>query len=107
MSAEHIEDSQFETEVLKSDLPVLVDFFAVWCGPCKMAGPILDKLADQYAGKVKIIKIDVDQSEIAGQFDVQSIPTVVMFQKGKETERKVGFIGRDGYEGMIKKVIGG
>ncbi|PWU23046.1 thioredoxin [Candidatus Cerribacteria bacterium 'Amazon FNV 2010 28 9'] len=111
VTAVHITDDQFDEQVLKSNIPVLVDFFAVWCGPCKMAAPILDELADTYKGKVKIVKIDVDQSELAGKYGVMSIPTVVVFKDGKEVEeapqkplRKVGFGGRDGYEEMIKKV---
>ena len=108
MPATHITDDQFEAEVLKSEIPVLVDFYAEWCGPCKMAAPILDELSDTYQGKVKIIKMDVDQTKTASEkYGVMSIPTVVMFVKGAESERKVGFGGREGYEGMIKKVITG
>ncbi len=105
MAALHITDAQFEETVLKSDLPVLVDFFAEWCGPCKMAAPILDQLNDDYAGKLKIVKVDVDQSELSGKYGVMSIPTVVMFKSGKETDRKIGFGGKAGYEEMIKKQV--
>lgn len=107
MPAGHVTDSTFEAEVIKSDLPVLVDFFAVWCGPCKMAAPILDKMSDELQGKVKIVKLDVDENpQIAQQYGVMSIPTVVLFNKGKEAERKVGFGGEQGYKAMISKVVG-
>ena len=107
MAALHISDNDFQEKVIKSDKPVLVDFFATWCGPCKMAGPVLDKLADEFTGKVEIVKMDVDENpQIPGKFGVMSIPTVIMFKGGKEAERKVGFAGKGGYEEMIKKVTG-
>ena len=105
MSAPHITDDKFEETVLKSDTPVLVDFFAEWCGPCKMAAPILDELSEEYKDKVGIVKVDVDQSELAGKYGVMSIPTVVMFKAGKEVNRKVGFGGKAGYVDMITKVM--
>ena len=111
MAAAHITDDQFDTVVLQSTTPVLVDFFAEWCGPCKMATPILDQLSEEYAGKLTIVKVDVDQSELASKYGVMSIPTVVMFNKDKdsdkvrEVDRKIGFGGKSGYEEMIKKVV--
>lgn len=102
----HVSDTDFETKVIKSKLPVLVDFFADWCGPCKLAAPILEELSKDYAGKVEVAKLDVDESnKTAGGFGVMSIPTVIMFKEGKEVERKVGFGGRSPYEEMIKKVV--
>ncbi len=107
MPAGHVSDTTFQEEVIKSDLPVLVDFFAVWCGPCKMAAPILDKMSEELQGKVKIVKLDVDEyPEIAQQFGVMSIPTVVLFNKGEAIDRKVGFGGEAGYKNMISKVLG-
>lgn len=112
MSAEHITDTQFEQEVLKSELPVVVDFFAEWCGPCKMSGPILDELADEYKDKVKIVKVDVDQSELAGNYGIMSIPTVLVFQGGKVMEvqgqplRVVGFGGKEKYVALISQAMG-
>lgn len=97
-------DSNFEEEVSKSDLPVLVDFWAPWCGPCKMAGPVIDELAEEYKGKVKIGKLNVDENqEQAQKIGVMSIPTVVLFKNGEEVERKIGFAGKDGYIELLKK----
>ena len=105
MAVAHFSDADFEEEVLKSSLPVLVDFYAEWCGPCRMAAPIIDELSETYKDKVLIGKVDVDASiQTAAKYGVQSIPTVIMFKGGKEVERKVGFGGRGGYEEMIKKV---
>lgn len=96
----------FTEKVLKSDKPVLVDLWAEWCGPCRMVGPVIDELADQYAGKVIIGKINVDEApELATQYNIMSVPTVIMFKAGKEVERQVGFVGKEQYEEMMKKVI--
>jgi thioredoxin 1 len=106
MPALHIKKDEFEQKVLKADKPVLVDFFAHWCMPCKMAGPVIDQLADDYKDKALVAKVNVDEGqEIASQFGVMSIPTVIMFKDGKEINRQVGFIGKDGYEDMIKKAL--
>lgn len=107
MSAQHFSDSDFDQEVLKSELPVLVDFYAEWCGPCRLAAPIIEELSEKYEGKLKIGKIDVDKSNrSAMQFGVMSIPTVIVFKDGKEVDRQVGFGGREAYEMLIKKVLG-
>lgn len=98
MSAEHIVDlnsENFENEVLQSETPVLVDFWAQWCGPCKMLSPILDELAGEYAGKVKIGKVDVDENqELSAQYSVLSIPTLLIFKDGKVQEQHVGLKGK-------------
>ena len=107
MAALHISQDDFEDKVLKSKIPVLVDFYAEWCGPCKMAAPVLDELADEYDGKVAIMKLDVDENQsVAGEYGVMSIPTVVMFKDGEEVNRKTGFGGKQGYEEMIGEVVG-
>jgi len=107
MSAQHITDAEFEKVVLKNDKPVLVDFYATWCGPCKMAGPVLDKLSDEFVGKIVIVKIDVDENPNAGAtYGVQSIPTIIAFNGGKEVTRKVGFGGENGYRQMIDQLLG-
>ncbi|MBU1084950.1 MAG: thioredoxin [Candidatus Beckwithbacteria bacterium] len=100
-------DQDFEEKVLKSDKPVMVDFSAEWCGPCKMAGPIIDELAEEYKDKMVIGKMDVDGNKtIAGKYGVMSIPTVILFKGGEEVERMSGFVGKEGYENLIKKVLG-
>jgi len=98
------DDQNFEAEVLKSNIPVLVDFWAPWCGPCRLAEPIIDELSEEYKGKVKIGKLNVDESqEYPAKFGVMSIPTVILFKDGKEVERKIGFGGKQGYEGLLQK----
>ena len=85
-------DENFDAEVLKHDGPVLVDFFAPWCGPCKMMAPTIEKLAKEYDGKVKIGKLDVDENNETGtKYEVQSIPTLLIFKGGKVVDKLVGF----------------
>lgn len=104
MPAAHVKSDDFEVKVLKADVPVLVDFYAEWCGPCKMAAPVLDELADEADGKYEIVKVNVDEEqELAGKYGVMSIPTVVLFNKGEEVERKIGFGGKAGYEELLSK----
>jgi len=99
-------DQNFDAEVLKSPIPVLVDFWATWCGPCQMAGPIIDELAEEYKDKVKVGKINVDENpQTALQFGVMSIPTVIVFQNGKEVKREVGFSGKDGYKKLLDEIL--
>ena len=93
MSVVTITKENFEAEVVKSDKPVLVDFWASWCGPCKMLSPVVDEVAEQSDGSFKVGKINVDdQGELARQFRVMSIPTLIVFKNGSEAKRNVGVI---------------
>ena len=106
MATSNIADADFEDKVLKSDLPVLVDFWAEWCGPCKMAEPVLEDLSELNKDKMHIAKIDVDKNPDAPQkYSVLSIPTTILFKGGQEVGRQVGFAGRQAYEELIKKVV--
>lgn len=103
MPAHQVSSEGFEKKVLKSKAPVVVDFYAPWCGPCKMAAPVFDKLADEFSGKVKIFKVNVDESQdLAQKYGVMSIPTVIVFVNGEEANRQMGFVGEEGYRKMIE-----
>lgn len=104
MTVINVKGDDFEEQVLKADLPVFVDFTAEWCGPCRMAGPVIDELAEEYKDKVKFVKVNVDEEkEVASRFGIMSIPTIMIFKDGKEVERQMGFLGKDGFEQMLKK----
>lgn len=99
-------DQNFDKEVLKADLPVFVDFWAPWCGPCKLAGPVIEELAKEYEGKIKIGKLHVDENpKMAQKYGVMSIPTVVIFKEEKEVKRQIGFPGKEKYKELIEGVI--
>lgn len=91
----HVTDASFENEVLKADTPVLVDFWAAWCGPCKMIAPILDEAAGEFAGKVKICKMDVDaNTQTPAKFGIRGIPTLILFKNGAAEATKVGALSK-------------
>ena len=106
MSEAIFNDSNFEAEVLGSDKPVLVDFFAVWCGPCKMQGPIVEELAGEMGDKAKVGKMDVDANpQTAQKYDIMSIPTIIIFKKGEPAVRLTGLQGKEALATEIKKLI--
>lgn len=101
-----VSDGTFQAEVLNSSTPVLIDFYATWCGPCKMMAPIMDEIALEYAGKLKVVKIDVDESaETAAALGVTAMPTFVMVKGGQEAFRRVGAAPKAAFVGDIQTVL--
>ena len=97
-------DQNFEDEVLNADVPVLVDFWAEWCGPCKALGPVIDELATEYSGKVKVGKLDTDESrDVSVRFSISAIPTVILFNKGEIVEKFVGLKGKREFQAALDK----
>jgi len=102
----HVTDASFTDDVLNANVPVLVDFWAAWCGPCKMIAPVLDDLAGQYAGKLKIAKMDVDANkETPGKFNIRGIPTLIIFKDGNVESTKVGALSRAQLVDFIDSVV--
>ncbi len=102
----HVSDSTFDEEVLNSAIPVLVDFWAEWCGPCKMIAPVLDELADEYEGKLKICKVDVDANpEIPPKFGIRGIPTLIVFKDGNVEATKVGALSKTQLSEFVQELV--
>ncbi len=94
--AEQVSDSTFEASVLKSDLPVLVDFWAPWCGPCRAVGPIVDEVAGEFAGRVRVFKMNVDENPATPtKFGIRAIPTLIVFKNGEAVEQRTGALPKD------------
>lgn len=101
-----ITKNNFENEVLKSDVPVLLDFWASWCGPCRMLAPAVEEIAEEYEGKAKVGKINVDdEQELASAFGIASIPTVVVIKDGKIADNSVGYVPKEKLEEMLKAAL--
>ncbi len=106
-SIKDITSNNFNEEVLESELPVLIDFWAPWCGPCRMVGPVVENLADENQGKINVGKINVDENQtLAMQYGVRSIPTISFFKDGTEVKRVVGAQGKAQLQKVIDEVIG-
>jgi thioredoxin 1 len=101
-----VNDATFDQEVLKSELPVLVDFWAVWCGPCKAIAPIIDALAVKYAGKLKIAKVNVDENGATpSRFGIRGIPALLLFKGGTVADQVVGFVPQEAIEEKIQRIL--
>lgn len=105
-NVKEVTDTTFESEVVNSKTPVLIDFYATWCGPCKMMAPIIDEVARDYAGKLKVVKVDVDESgETAATYGVTAMPTFVVFKDGQEVWRRLGAAPKAAFVDELKGVL--
>lgn len=109
MASENVKettDANFENDVLKSNVPVLVDFWAVWCGPCRALAPIIDELANENQGRIKVYKVNTDENpNTPSQYGIRSIPTVILFKDGKAVDQKVGVVPKEQLQGMIDRAV--
>src|SRR5210317_1615 len=105
-NVKHLTDAEFEEYVLKSDLPSLIDFWAPWCGPCKAIGPVIEELAGDYAGKVQIVKMNVDDNPTTpGKYSIRAIPTLILFKGGEIVDQVTGAVGKTQLIAILNKVL--
>ena len=105
-AAEQVTDSTFEQEVLKSEVPVLVDFWAPWCGPCRMVAPVVEEIAEQYEGQIKVVKVNTDENpHIASQYGIRSIPTLMIFKGGDKVDMVVGAVPKTTLANTLEKYL--
>ncbi|MGB6241804.1 MAG: thioredoxin TrxA [Castellaniella sp.] len=105
-SIKHVSDASFQADVLQSELPVLVDYWAEWCGPCKMVAPLLDEAAAKYQGRVTIVKLNVDENpDSAAQYGIRGIPTLMLFKDGKIADTKVGALSRTQLQAFLDEAL--
>ena len=105
-SAAQVTDSTFKQEVIDSEIPVLVDFWAPWCGPCKMVGPIVDEVATQYEGRVKVVKLNTDENpSVASEYGIRSIPTLIVFKGGQKVDMVVGAVPKTTLANTLEKYL--
>ncbi len=105
-SAKSVSDGDFASVVLQSDVPVLVDFWASWCGPCQVMGPVVDEIAGQYEGKIKVLKLNVDENpQTPAKYGIRGIPTLILFNKGEVVDRVIGAQPKSAVEALLKKVL--
>ncbi|MDA0266526.1 MAG: thioredoxin [Cyanobacteria bacterium] len=106
MAAAQVTDSTFKTDVLESDVPVLVDFWAPWCGPCRMVAPVVEEISEQYDGKVKVVKVNTDENpNVASQYGIRSIPTLMIFKGGQRVDMVVGAVPKTTLANTLEKYL--
>lgn len=105
-AAAEVTDKSFEQEVLNSDVPVLVDFWAPWCGPCRMVAPVVEEIADQYEGQIKVVKLNTDDNpQVASQYGIRSIPTLMIFKDGQKVDMVVGAVPKTTLANTLEKYL--
>ncbi|MEH1792905.1 MULTISPECIES: thioredoxin [unclassified Nostoc] len=105
-TAAQVTDSSFQQEVLDSDVPVLVDFWAPWCGPCRMVAPVVDEISEQYKGQIKVVKVNTDENpQVASQYGIRSIPTLMIFKDGQKVDMVVGAVPKSTLASTLEKYL--